>query len=456
MHLRSICLFSLCALTLGQTAHTQTGSADKEPIQKIAASVDSHLAANQAFLEQLININSGTMNLPGVIAVKDQIQPRLEALGFHVRWVPMQQLTQRAGDLVAEHACPAGEGKCGKRLLLIGHMDTVFEPASSFQKYAILPNAEGRRATGPGIADMKGGLVVMLAALQALHDTGTLERTEIRIVLSGDEERTGTPLALARRDMIAAGKQSDVAMEFEPSVPLAGSGSASGQDTVSLGRRSSTTWHLQTKGLSGHSSQIFGDRLGYGAIYELARILDAFRRELPEEGLTYSPGIVLGGATAESNVDQTGGSATGKSNVIAASAMATGDIRTLNNEQTERTESKMKAIVAQHLPKTEATITFDESYPVMAATPANRELFKQWTAASEALGLGPVIEAGPMTRGAGDIAFVAPYIPGLVGVGMIGEGMHAEGESAQLDSLGRQAKRNALFIARMSQQPAGH
>ena len=116
----------------------------------------------------------------------------------------------------------------------------------------------------------------------------------------------------------------------------------------------------------------------------------------------------------------------------------------------------MKAIVAQHLPKTEATITFDESYPAMAATPANRELFKQWTAASEALGLGPVIEAGPMTRGAGDIAFVAPYIPGLVGVGMIGEGMHAEGESAQLDSLARQAKRNALFIARMSQQPAGH
>ena len=161
--------------------------------------------------------------------------------------------------------------------------------------------------------------------------------------------------------------------------------------------------------MSGHSSQIFGHALGYGAIYEMTRILDAFRRELPEEGLTFSPGLILGGATAEVNADATGGSATGKANVIAASAFASGDIRTLDNEQTVRVEAKMRAIVAAHLPQTDAKISFDESYPAMAATPAGRELMRQWSEISVALGLGPVAESGVMTRGAGDIAFAAPY-----------------------------------------------
>jgi glutamate carboxypeptidase len=331
------------------------------------------------------------------------LTPRFESLGFKVRWVPMQSQTGRAGDLVAERRCPAGgpvgERHCGKKLLLIGHMDTVFEQSSSFQKYAIVPNSEGKIATGPGVADMKGGLVVMLAALRAMQEAGALDRTEIRIVLSGDEERVGNPIPLARHDLIDAARQSDVALEFEPSVRL------NGQDTVSISRRSSTTWHIETTGVSGHSSQIFGDRLGYGAVYELARILDAFRKELPEDGLTCNAGLVLGGATAQINEDSTGGSATGKANVVAPTAIATGDLRTLNDEQTARVEAKMRAIVATHLAKTGATITFDESYPAMARTPAGEELLSEWNEASVALGFGPVLEGGPMTRGAGDISF---------------------------------------------------
>lgn len=446
----SITLSSLlvsCALAVA--APPQAGQLSMAE-QATVRSIDAHESADIALLQQIVDINSGTMHLAGVEAVKDVLVPRFEALGFHVRWVPMQAQTARAGDLVAEHPCPAGEGKCGQRLLLIGHMDTVFEPSSPFQKYAIVPGSDGKVATGPGIADMKGGLVIMLSALRAMQDAGTLANTEIRIVLSGDEERFGAPLELARRDLIAAAKQSDVALEFEPS------GRFDGQDTVSLGRRSSTTWHIETTGLSGHSSQIFGDKLGYGAIYELTRILDSFRRELPEEGLTYNVGLILGGATAENNADRTGGTATGKANVIAATALATGDIRTLNDEQTARVEARMRSIVAQHLPKTGATITFDEGYPAMARTPAGEKLFAEWNQISQDLGLGPVAEGSPMTRGAGDIAFVAPYVPGLVGVGMLGEGYHAEGEKAYLDSLTRQAKRNAILMERLSRQPSGH
>lgn len=446
---RSVFL-TLIVLWVSGSIHAQSPTTLTPVEQRTASSIDAHVAADLTLLEQIVDINSGTMHLAGVEAVKDVLAPRLESLGFRVRWVPMQAATARAGDLVAEHPCPQGEGKCGKRILLIGHMDTVFEPSSSFQKYSVVPGTEGKVATGPGISDMKGGLVVMLAALRAMQDAGALEKTEIRVVLSGDEERTGSPVELARRDMIDAAKQSDVALEFEPSVRL------NGQDTVSLGRRSSTTWHLEASGLSGHSSQIFGDRLGYGAIYEMARILDAFRRELPEEGLTFSPGLILGGATAESNADSTGGSATGKANVIAPAAMATGDIRTLNNDQTLRVETKMRAIVAAHLPKTDAKITFDEGYPAMAVTQAGKELFSQWSNISVALGLGPVLEGGPMTRGAGDIAFVAPYVAGLVGVGILGEGAHAEGEKAYLDSLAPQAKRNAILMERLSHEPSGH
>jgi glutamate carboxypeptidase len=208
--------------------------------------------------------------------------------------------------------------------------------------------------------------------------------------------------------------------------------------------------------LSGHSSQIFGDHLGYGAIYELTRILDAFRTQLSEGGLTYNVGIVLGGATSRMNADETGGEATGKSNVIPPSAIAVGDLRTLTNEQIARVEGKMRAIVAQHLPRTDAKIAFNESYPAMAATPAGQQLFEQWNQASEALGLGPVLLGDPMTRGAGDIAFAAPYLPGLVGVGMLGQGYHAEGETAYLDSLATQAKRDAVLMERLTKQPSGH
>ena len=412
--------------------------------KKIVGSVDTHNAEDRALLQRLVDINSGTMNLAGVVAVKNVIAPLFEGLGFKVRWVPMESETKRAGDLIAEHPCVAGAGKCGKRLLLIGHMDTVFEQTSLFQKYAVVEGTDGKIVSGPGVQDMKGGLVVMLAALRAMKEGGALDKAEITVVLSGDEERYGRPVELARRDLIAAAKHSDVALEFE------GTGRFGGKDSVSVGRRSSTTWHIEATGRSGHSSQVFSEALGYGAVYEIARILDAFRRELREEGLTYNVGLVLGGATAKRDEADLGGTAEGKANVIPAQALATGDIRTLNDEQTDRTRKKMEKIVADHLAKTGATITFDEGYPAMAATPAGEALFAQWNSISESLGLGPVVEGKPITRGAGDIAFVAKYVPGLVGVGILGEGAHAIGETAYIETLATQAKRNAILMERLS------
>jgi glutamate carboxypeptidase len=405
--------------------------------------VDAETPAAVAMLEKLININSGTMNLAGVVAVKDVVMPQIEELGFKTRWEPMNSIG-RAGDLVAEHACPKGAGKCGKRLLLIGHLDTVFELSSSFQKYSIVPGTNGNVATGPGVNDMKGGLVVMLTALKAMKAAGALDNAEIRIVLSGDEERHGSPVEVSRKDMIDAAKKSDVALEFESG------GIVDGKDVQSISRRSAGSWRLETTGRSGHSSQVFGERLGDGAIYELVRILDAFRKELREPGLTYNVGLVLGGATAKMNTNGAGGEATGKSNVVPPIAIAIGDMRTLDNDQTARVQAKMQAIVRDHLPRTGAVITFEDGYPAMPPTEAGHALVKQLNEVNATLGLAPMNEMDPMLRGAGDIAFVAPYVPGLVGTGAIGEGAHAEGETVFLDSIPKQAKRMALLMYRLS------
>ena len=406
--------------------------------------VDAETPAAIGLLEKLVNINSGTMNLAGVVAVKDVIAPQIEALGFKVEWMPMESLDGRAGDLVAEHPCPAGTGKCGKRLLLIGHMDTVFEPSSSFQRYSIVPGTNGNVATGPGVNDMKGGLVVMLTALKAMKAAGTLDNAEIRIVLSGDEERHGTPVSVSRKDMIDAAKRSDVALEFEAG------GIVNGKDVQSISRRSAGSWRLETSGRTGHSSQVFSERMGDGAVYELARILYEFRRELKEPGLTYNVGLVLGGATTTMNANGTGGEAMGKTNVIPPASLALGDMRTLDNEQTARVQAKMRAIVADHLPRTGATISFEEGYPAMAPTEGGHALVKQLNEVNAALGLPVMEEMDPMLRGAGDIAFVAPYVPGLVGTGVMGEGAHAEGETVFLDSIPKQSKRMALLMYRFS------
>lgn len=436
-------------VSFGFVEFAQAQNAQSRAEVAMVKAIDEHSPAAAVLLEKLVDINSGTMNVAGVGRVKDVLQPRLEALGFGVRWHPMVQLDGRAGDLVAEHPCPKGAGNCGKRLLLIGHMDTVFDESSSFQRYELVPGTNGRVATGPGTCDMKGGLVVMLSALEAMKAAGVLGTSEISIVLSGDEEDAGRPIDVSRKDMIDAAKHSDVALEFENAFR---DGGLTGKDAVRIGRRSSITWRIEATGKSGHSSIVFGDRLGYGAIYELTRIVDQFRTQLREPGLTYSVGLVLGGATTELDQAKTGGTASGKANVIPAKAIAVGDIRTINDEQTARVKKEMEVIVSKHLAMTNAHITFDEAYPAMGVTQGSEALLARLQDVNQTLGYGPEEVTDPAVGGAGDIAFVAPYVPGLVGVGAMGTGAHAEGETVYLDSIPKQAKRMSVLMYRLSRE----
>lgn len=404
--------------------------------QAMVAAVDKETARGEQLLEKLVNVNSGTMNLPGVTQVGQMMRTELEDLGFTVRWVPMDKVG-RAGHLVATHT-----GK-GKRMLLIGHLDTVFELASPFQKYkALSPGI----AEGPGVNDMKGGLVVMVQALRAMKEAGSLKDAHITIVLTGDEERVGAPRDVSREELIAAAKASDVALEFE------GLARDNGIDHGSIARRSSSGWTVTTSARSGHSSGIFSPLAGDGAAYELARIIAEFRKELPEPNLTFNVGLMLSGESVTLDKTDTGGSATGKSNVIPPIGIAEGDMRTLSNEQTDRVREKMKAIVARNLNGTKAEIKFSDGYPAMPPTEGSRAVLARLNVVNKDLGLPVMPELDPLKRGAGDIAYVSHILDGLIGLGAAGEGSHAPGETIDLKSLPLQAKRAAILMYRLSKE----
>lgn len=420
----------LLLLVLPAAAQAQPGRAERTMMQTVTQEHDRHIA----LLERMVNQNSGTLNLAGVRAVGDMVRAELEPLGFEVVWVDMAG-TGRAGHLIATHP-----GR-GRNILLIGHLDTVFEADNPFQRF----ERQGARATGPGIGDDKGGVVVIIAALRAMRAAGTLRNANITLVLTGDEERIGAPASLARRDLVEAGQAAAFALEFEN---LAVEDEA---DFGTIARRSSNNWTLTTTGRTGHSSGVFNDTLGYGAIYEMARILDGFRRELPEPNLTYNVGVIAGGTPAGIDAEGFNVTASGKTNIVASTAIARGDLRTLTAEQDARVRAGMQAIVDVHLPRTEAELVFGEGgYPPMAPSEGNIALLARLNAVNRDLGLPEMAAYDPARRGAADSGFVAADVDTLGGLGVAGGNAHADGEWVDLDSLVRQSQRAAVLISRLS------
>ena len=422
---RTVAALGAAAL-MGALGAAQAGLSDGE--RAMAAHVDAEFERAVALLERAVNINSGTLNPDGVRRVGDLFRAEFDALGFQTEWVDGTAF-QRAGHLVARHRAP------GPKILLIGHLDTVFEgPGQRFSR-------QDSVARGAGTADMKGGDVAMILALKALKAAGVLDEMRIIVVMTGDEEAAGRPLATSRRDLIAAARQSDVALAFE-------GGDAR---TATIARRSASGWIVTTKGRQGHSSAIFRNESGFGAVFEAARILDEFRDRLSTQPyLTFNPGTIVGGTDVRYDSATVSGTAAGKTNIIAKQVVIQGDIRTLTNGQLDSARATMRAIVADHLPGTSASISFDEGYPGMPPTDGNRALLAVFDQVSQALGY-PAIEAlPPERRGAGDISFVADIVPSLDGLGVDGFGAHSPEEGVYLPSLKMAAERAAVLIHRLS------
>ena len=401
--------------------------------RKLVASVQQRLPQTEQLLEQVVNLNSGTLNVAGVREVGAIFRQEFDALGFKTEWVAMPASMQRAGHLVAER-----HGKKGKKLFLIGHLDTVFELDMPFTKYTRLNDST---ATGQGVNDMKGGDVVILAALQALHANGLLRDVSITAYFTGDEERGGHGPE-ARADFIARAKAADVALAFETATNL---------HTVATARRGSSTWQLNTFGTAAHSSTIFKPTVGNGAIYEAARILNAFRETLSQEQyLTFNPGLLVGGSEVRYDEAKAHAEAVGKTNIIAPTATAVGDLRFLTEAQKEAARARMRAIAAQSLPGTRAEITFADGLPGMPPTPGNQRLAALTDQASRDLSLGPVAAGDPGARGAGDISYVAQYLDCLDGLGASGKGAHAPGETINLKEFPLLIERTALLLYRLT------
>jgi glutamate carboxypeptidase len=434
-----IAMTSLAQKMKTTTVHAQGLSKEE---QQVIAWIDAHMPQAIELLKESVNINSGTLNIEGIKKVGALFAKEFEKVGFTTEWVAMPDSIKRAGHLVASRrpgSTITTASKKGKRLFLIGHLDTVFEPDMPANPFTMLNDST---ATGQGVNDMKGGDVVVIMALQALEQAGLLKNTDITAYFTGDEEHAGYPREVTRGDFINRAKQADIALAFE---------GASGLNSVATGRRGASGWRLDVFGKTGHSSGVFTPSSGYGAIYEAARILNQFRETLStEKYLTFNPGIIIGGSDIEYNEASSKGAAIAKTNIISPAVTVTGDLRFLTEDQKDRARVKMKEIVAQNLAQTSAKISFVDGIPSMAPTQGNNQVLSVINSISMDMGAGATVAGDPGSRGAGDISYVAAYVDCIDGLGASGRGAHAPGETIHLNQLPFLIKRAALTIYRLS------
>lgn len=402
--------------------------------KKLVQSVLTRVAVETADLEKVVNIDSGTFNAAGVREVGRTFQQELEALGFTTRWIAMPDAMHRAGHLLAERVAPKGTGK---RVLLIGHLDTVFEGQGHRWE------RKGDTARGAGVADMKGGGVVVLYALKALKEGGMLDGATVRLFFTGDEENPGTPTDESRRDLVEAARQSDVGLSFEPTL----------SGNVVTGRRGLSTWSLQVTGVQGHSSVVLRPKVGAGAIYEAARILDGFQAAFSgHPTVTINPGLFLGGTDVTYDGTTSSGASAGKFNVVAKTALVKGDLRALSDPDRENTKTRMRGIAAANLARTSAQLTFEDLVPGWPPSDGDKAVLRIVDAVSRDLDQGPLEAADPAGRGFGDFNFVSSRISGVDGLGVKGDAIHSPDEIVDLTSLGPSTARAAVLISRLLRQ----
>lgn len=404
------------------------------PEKKVIAYINSHKKEALQLLIESVNINSGSLNTEGVKKVGALYADELRKLGFTTEWVNEPDSMHRAGHLVATHT-----GKKGKRIFLIGHLDTVFEPDMPAGPFTMLNDST---ATGQGVNDMKGGDVVLITALKALQEAGQLKDMNLIVYFTGDEESSGSPHALARQDFIERARTCSVALAFE---------TAQGLHTVAAARRGIGDWELNVTARTGHSSRVFSDSAGYGAIYEAARIINSFREQLSNEAyLTSNPGMIAGGSNLKLDRQNARAEALGKTNIISPAAHATGDLRFISETQKNAAREKMKAIVAASLPGTQSTITFTDGLPSMEPTAGNLQLVKELDKVTRDMGIGETVAGDPGARGAGDVSDIAQYVYCLDGLGASGNGAHKAGETINLNEFPLLTQRAAIFIYRLT------
>lgn len=353
-----------------------------------------------SLLEKIVNINSGTQNPKGVKKVAFILKKEFDRLVMATQWVKIPQV-DRGGHLFA-----STKGSSGLGILIISHIDTVFNQKSLFQKF----KKSGNNAVGPGVSDAKGGIVFIFSALKALKMAEVLDQMKIHVALMGDEKMPATDSkGPIRSHLIEMAKQSDVALGFEYAVETI--------NKATIARRGYISWTVEVSSKGGHSSRIFSSNAGDGANFSAFYILNGIRKKFyRQKYLTINPGLVIGGTNVNLPRHGVEGRGFGKNNVIAKKTVITGDLRAMSSKQLHFAKTELRKLVSKPLKHTTAKITFNEKdhSPPMPSKPSNKKLLKLLSQVSMDLRYGKVEALNPGLRGTSDIVFAAPYVKAVI------------------------------------------
>lgn len=387
------------APVLGAPA-AQAASKPKAPVArdaKIWAAVQSARAGQLQLLQQAVDVDSGTGDAAGGNKVADLLAPRLEAMGFSIRKVPPE------APGLADNTVATLKGTGKGRILLIGHIDTVFGPGT-VAKWSYHTDAD--KAYGPGVGDEKGGVIEGLYALQILHDIGFKDFRQITFLIETSEERGSPGTQKLIRSLLA---DADVELNLEP---------GDAPDSVTVWRKGSTTYHIAVAGRAAHAGVAPQD--GRNAAYELIHQIEA-AGSLPKtgEGLTANLTLMSAGT---------------RENIIPDHAEAAINVRVREKADFDKVDALLKAnAAAPSIAGTTVTVSHELAYPPLPNNAATDAL----AARAEAIyaGLGMTLGRGG-NGGASESAMAADAgVPALDGLGPVGGGFHSDQEYIQLGSI---------------------
>jgi glutamate carboxypeptidase len=384
------------AAALALPALALAGSAS-EKNAKVLTAAQSARTAQLQLLEQVVDIDSGTGDVEGGRKVAAVLIERLKALGMTIESVPAEQ----AGLAENTVATLAGHGK--RRILMIGHIDTVFEPGTVQRRPY---RTDDKRAYGPGVSDEKGGVVEGVYALQILHDLAFTNFGKIVFLMETSEER-GSPGTRALIGRLL--KDADVELNLEPGdLP----------DTLTVWRKGSTNFHIEVKGRAAHAgiAPQDGRNAALELIHQLAG-LDAFPKS--GDGITVNLTVMHAGTRA---------------NIIPEDAWADVNVRVRDKADFARVEQVLrKNAETTVIPDTKVTVSGGEGFPPLPNNAATDRLAVR--AQQIYAGIGRTLAAGG-NGGASESALAADAgVAALDGLGPVGGGFHSDKEFLELDTV---------------------
>ena len=352
-------------------------------------------------LKTTVNIDSGTYTKAGIDQVAAYLEERFQSFGFSTR---IEQQEKYGNHLVATHT---GSAPNGPRILLIGHIDTVFpEGEAGRRPFAISAKNGGHIATGPGVLDMKSGVLIGMYGLHILIDAREANYQSVTFVCNSDEE-IGSPNSKPLIEELA--KQSDAAIVLEPGCALA---------TVVSSRRTSGQYRVEVRGVSAHAG--VEPQKGRNAILELSyqvQKMQALNGTVP--GTTLSVGVIHGGE---------------RTNVVPDYAYFDMDVRASDQAGIQAIEAAMRRVVTQNvLQGTKITLSGYMLVQPFERNERNAWLIQLVKEAGSELGLN-IEDVG--SGGASDANNAAAVgVPTIDGLGAGGGLAHNPGEYIELDYL---------------------